>query len=357
MRVQWLACLALGGCAPPATRHVTTTPVRNHPSATWPWPGSTSEALTLGTSRWSCTADDGTTLELLRFDFSVNPRLRLELYDQDQDDAKPFDNETDYYPRGVGHVVRHLLEQKKGRVVAAWNGPFFGYDKKRNPPHGFAKHVGPVFLDGAMHYNVGRPRWCFGVRNGKFAVVHCSELLTKDTPFDFGAAGLQCLIKEGLPLKLQPPPSPYDPPLVQPVPCAADEAGHIPRVDHIRTSRASIAWSKDSRQLYVLVVNEPDNETESWLALKRGKPLGGGFTLNDLQRFWLAFSKAHPIWGAINSDGGAVTQLTYLRHDAKYEMLPARIASPNVRRVFGPEFAGAPAGGSLMTFYVRETTP
>jgi hypothetical protein len=283
--------------------------------------------------------------------------MRLELYDQDQDDAKPFDNEADYFSRGVGHVVKHLRDRGKGRVLAALNGPFFGYDKKRNPPHGFAKHVGPVFLQGTMRYNVGRPRWCFGVKDGKFGIVHSSELKANDARFDFGAAGLQCLIREGKPLRLQPAPAVGAEPLKQPVPCAPDEAGHIPRVDHIRTSRASMGWLRDSRKLYLLVVNEPDNETESWLALKRGEPLGAGFTLDDLQRFWLSFSKSEPIWGAINSDGGAVTQLTYLRKDAKYEMLPARIASRNTRLVFGPDFSGAPAGGSLLTFYVSEGEP
>ncbi len=349
----WISLpIAMMGCTKPPKIHPPQ--VVPHAAATWPWPGAKPDPLAKGMTRWFHMAADGSTLELFRFDFAVNPRLRFELYDQDQDDGKPFDNEADYFTRGVGQVTKHLNEQGKGRVLAAWNGPFFGYDKKHNPPHGFGKHVGPVFIGGTMHYNVGRPRWCFGVKGGKFEIIHSEALKRNDTRFDFGASGLQCLIKNGKTMKIQPAPTPGDPAVKQPVPCGLDEAGHIPRVDHIRTSRTSMAWSQDSRQLYLLVVNEPDSESASWLALKRGEPLGAGFTLDDLQRFWLSFSKTSPIWGAINSDGGAVTTLTFLRPDKKYELLPPRIAFANKRLTFGPDFANAPNGGSLMTFYVRE---
>lgn len=361
MRRAWIA-LALGvcGCAhpPAAPKHRPPLVATPNPGAVWPWPRVEPEELGRGVTRWFTEGADGSTLELFRFDFAGNPRLRFELYDQDEDDAVPFDNRADYYPRGIGAITKHLIEKKTGRILAAWNGPFFGYDRRQNPPHGLAHHVGPVFLDGHMRFNVGRPRWCFGVKNGKFVVLHSEDLKPGDTRLDFGAAGLQCLMKDGMAMKLQPARSPDDPPLRQPVPCGPNEAGCIPNADFMRTSRMSLAWTKDSGQLYLLAVNEPDTELASKLAVRRFEAFGAGFTLDDVQRFWLSFNRTIPIWGAVNSDGGSVAQLAYLRGtDEKYEVMPARIAAANWRLSFAPDFEGAPGGGTLMTFYVREKPP
>jgi len=325
--------------------------------AGWPWPKAEKTSLRRGVDHWLATASDGTTVELIEFDFALNARLRLEMYDRDEDDSEPFNNLADYATRGVGTVVKHLNDKGRGPVVAAWNGLFFAYDfKNGGGPRGLARHVGPVVLRGKAFHNVGNPRWTFGVkeRTGRphFAVLHQPAKAELSKEFDFASAGAQCLRLNGKSLRLQPFPRAGEAPIRQPVPSSPSEAGHIPLIDHMRTSRTSLGWSNDSSKLYLLVVNEPDHELASKLALKRGQAAEGGWTLDDLQRFWTAFGAPN----AVNLDGGAVTQLTYLRPDARYELLPPRLVAPNQRMVFEPDFENAPGGGTLMTFYVREVT-
>jgi hypothetical protein len=327
------------------------------PSQTaWPWPRAKQLNPHLGVHRWrDASSPDGTTLELIEFNFDENPGLRLELYDQDMDDEKPFDNLADYYPMGIGHATKHLNETRQGVVVTAWNGLFFGYDHRSGGLHAKARHVGPVVLDGKAHYNVGNPRWTFGVRhsgeNREYKVFLQPDKPTLEREYDYAAAGAQYLVREGAAMRLRRPPRPIDPPLRQPVPCEPGEAGHIPSVDFLKTARTSMAWSKDSKRLYLLIVREPDNELESKLALRYGKPAKGGWSLADLQRFWLRFGA----WGAVNVDGGVVTQMTCLRNDGKYDLLPpGLVAPPNTEMVFDPSFQGAPEGGTLMYFYVRD---
>jgi hypothetical protein len=318
--------------------------------AVWPWPQAVVTHPHKGVARWSdASAQDGTVVELIRFDFRANPQLRFELYDQDEDDAVPFDNHADYYPRGVGQIVKHLNE-KRGEVVAAWNGPFFGYDRRPGPPQGLAVHVSPVVLAGQARYNVGSVRWAFGVKGKEFTTIHQPDMKEMQGAFDYGAGGLQCLVRDGKPLQLQPFPTVGDKPLLQPVPSTPDDAGHIPYVDHMRTSRTSMGWSKDSRYLYLLVVDAPGTETGSRLAVKYGGPVGAGWTLTDLQRFWLKLG----VWGAVNNDGGSVTQFALKLPDGRYELMPPQIAAPRKRLYLGGDFAGAPAGGTLMTWYVAE---
>jgi hypothetical protein len=133
------------------------------------------------------------------------------------------------------------------------------------------------------------------------------------------------------------------------VPSSPSEAGHIPLVDHMRTSRTSLAWSADSRKLWLIVVNEPDHELGSKFAVKRGEENRGGWMVSDLQRFWIAFGAPN----AINSDGGAVTQLAFRSND-QYDLLPPRLTSANRRLIVRPEFEDAPRGGTLLTFFVWE---
>lgn len=359
MRGGWLV---LGGCLASCSSRVAPKPTVRldapAPSAVWPWLKAEKTNLRQGVTRWfDKSPDDGTTLELIEFDFAQNPKLRFEIYDQDEDDATPFDNRADYYPNGVGQVTKHLNGIGRGPVIAAWNGLFFAYDRSQGGPNGIARHIGPNILDGKLRYNVGVHRWTFGVKikagKPRFKAIHRPDKRTMAQEFDFAAVGAQLLVREGKPLRLQPYPNPGDPPLPQPVPSTPEVAGHIPLVDHMRTSRTSMGWSKDSTKLWLLVVNEPDHELGSKLAVKYGRPDTGGWMLADLQRFWFAFGA----WGAVNSDGGVVTQLVFLRSDGKYEMLPPRISSPNERLVFGPNFKDAPEGGTLMTFYVREKPP
>jgi len=331
-------------------------PVKPAPAAeaTWPWPKVAMSHPYKGVTRWLDDAtEDGTSLELFRFDFKENPKLRFELYDQDEDDALPFDNYADYYNQGVGQVVKHLTDNHRGKILAAWNGLFFAYDRgPGSPPNGYARHIGPVILRGKGYHNVGQFRWSFGVKmvdgHPQFRVALTPTLDQMTTLFDYASIGAQCLIREGKTLKLPA----FDPSGAPRSATQMDEVGSIPYVDYIQTSRTSMGWSQDNRYLYLLVVNEPDSETASKIAAKRGEASRGGWTIEDLQRFWVKLG----VWGAVNSDGGSVNQHAWLRDDGQYELLPPRIAAPNRRLLFGPDFKDAPAGGTLLTFYVTDSS-
>jgi hypothetical protein len=110
-----------------------------------------------------------------------------------------------------------------------------------------------------------------------------------------------------------------------------------------------MGWSRDSRRLSLLVVKEPDSAPPGFRAVGLGHSAVGGWSLADLQRFWLA----RQAWGAVNVDGGPATQMTYLRTDGRYEMIPSRWGVAGQRLTFPPDFPGAPEGGTLMYFYVR----
>ena len=175
------------------------------PSATTPHPGVT---------HWlDQSSPNGTACELFDFDFAANPHLRLELYDQDEDDDAPFDNNTRYWALGVGQATAHLNHSKRehGPVLAAWNGLFF--DTGLIGPGALGHHVAPVVLDGKVRENVGLVRWAFGVKydaQGRptFQVLHEPDRATLGQAFSYAAEGAQCLIREGKPLKLQPYPQP-----------------------------------------------------------------------------------------------------------------------------------------------------
>lgn len=318
------------------------------PLCTWPWPNAKPETLHTGMTHWQATSADGTRLELLKFDFAANPRLRLELFDQDEDDEKPFDNRAHFWQRGVGQMTHQLNGEGKGSVIAAWNGLFFGFD--RNDASGIAEHVAPVVLNGKAYYNSGSHRWTFGVKYSHdrpiFKTLHLPDKQTLTNEFDWAAGGAQCLIYNGKPLRLEPFPRSLDALKIGPVLSTPQEVGHIPTVDHMRTSRVSLGWSRDSRTLYLLFVKEPGNETASALAFRHGEIGMGGWTLYDLQRFWISIG----VWSAVNSDGGNVAQLAYLRADAHYQLI-----TQDKRKIVTPAFEDAPHGGALMYFYVRET--
>ena len=174
--------------------------------------------------------------------------------------------------------------------------------------------------------------------------------------FTFAAGGAQCLIKDGKPQKLHPWPNLDDPAPHQPVPCAPDEAGYIPNVDWIQTTRATVGWSRDNKHFYLLFVKQTGTEGGAVMASHGHGPPTGGWTVSDEQRFWLAKG----VWGAINSDGGDVGQLTYLLPDGNYLLMPPRGGGHYRQRlIFPPDFPNAPPGGTLLYFFVRdtETTP
>lgn len=347
LAVLWVCC-SCGEQAPVPTPSTALKEPPPSPSATWPWPQAEKTEPHPGMTRWhDVSAEDGTKLDLLRFDFKENSHLRFGLYDQDEDDAKPFDNTADYFPRGVGVVARDLNAGGEGKVVAAWNGLFFAYDRgPGSPPNGFAKHIGPVVLRGKVYHNVGQHRWTFGVKldDGRpvFKALYKPSRQNLAGEFDFAADGAQCLIREGKPLRL--------PPLSQEGEETPNDVGRILYVDFMKTSRVSIGWSRDNRYLYLLVVEEPDNETGSKIALKHGGVSTGGWALADLQRFWVKFG----VWGAVNSDGGSVAQLLTLREDGKYELMPPAILPSRERMVLDSDLTNAPAGGSLLTFYISD---
>jgi hypothetical protein len=319
--------------------------------AVWPWPQTKQDRPYRGLTHYLAKSPEGTTADLFDFDFDANPHLRLEIYDQDEDDTTPWDNSVRYWPNGVGQVTRHLNASGRGPVVAAWNGLFF--DLNGQGSDGIAHHLTPVVLNGKLYFpDLDTYRWTFGVQYAQgrphFKTLHMPAAGVLTQEFDYAAGAAQCLIREGAPLKLEPFPKPGEP-----IPpshgSTPEEVGYIRYVDHIKTSRASLGWSKDNRHLYLLFVKAPTTETESALALKHDTPIAGGWTVADLQRFW----QARKVWGAINSDGGGPAQLTYRQPDGNYLLLPPRWAAANTRDTLPPTFPNAPAGGALMYFYVR----
>ncbi len=324
---------------------------------TWPWPKAKSETTHQGVTHWLGTQKDGTTCDLVRFDFAVNPRLQFELYSQDQDDEKPWDNVVEWWPMGVGQAIQHLSSKERGPVVAAWNGPFFGYYHKKKPGRAF--HLAPVVIDKKVHHNTTNHRWTIGWNNApngpQLQTVHLAKRPQLET-FDFASGTVQTIIKDGKPLKVQAFPLPGEAFRKQPVPSTPDEAGHIPYFDHAKFSRASLAWSKNGKQLWMILVREPKGQDEGGSIddLVNGKAQSGGWSVPDVQRFWLALQKQGLIWNAVNSDAGDVGQLAYQLPDGNFNLIPPRNASPFERKVFSPTFQNAPEGGALMYFLVRE---
>jgi hypothetical protein len=77
----------------------------------------------------------------------------------------------------------------------------------------------------------------------------------------------------------------------------------------------------DKRQPATLrpFVKEPDNESGSMWALQKGWPHRGGWTVPDVQRFWLSLQKSVPLWEAINSDAGKRAPVLIFETDGKYD--------------------------------------
>jgi hypothetical protein len=124
----------------------------------------------------------------------------------------------------------------------------------------------------------------------------------------------------------------------------------------MKSSRASIGWSRDNTHLYLLFVKEPDTESGSILALLRetspeSVAAKGGWMVSDLQNFW----KARKVWGAINSDAGGVGQLLYAQRDGSYEFVPPQQGTSEMRMTLKDDLGKAPGGGAIMYFYVRDS--
>ncbi len=329
----------VAACSAPKTPNIpeigsTTFPAQA--SAQWPWEKSSYETVASGVERWYLKDLTGTALELLCFDLSKG--LVLKLIDQDALDDKPFDNSTNYYSQSAAHIMRQL-QQDGCDPVAVWNGSFFGYDRRPGVPQDTAVHVGPMVIGNKAYYNLPLVRWTFGFKSSpdglKLNVTQTpfSELGEK---FDFACNGVECLILEGKPL-----------PLIGGKTPTKEQAGSIQGVDQMRTSRTSVGWSKDSRYLYLLVVSEPDTETESKLASRHGGEDTGGWTVADLQRFWTSYKANF----AVNLDGGVVTQLV-LNRNGRMEMVPPKLTVNSQRITLNDDISDAPQGGSIMYFAI-----
>ncbi len=334
----------------------------SRPSAlsTWPWKNASKTTLRNGVSSWTKTAPDGTLLQLTQFDFAVNRGLKFAIFDQDEDGEKPWSNHVAYWPRGVAQMTRQLNNEKRGAVFACWNGLFSGYRDGVANPKGHAFHLSPVVIDGHVHSTNLHFRWTFGVEYSKsgaptFKAVHLPSQKELQT-FSWAAGSAQCLVLDGKPLHLQPFPRKGDALIKQPVASTPADVGHIPVFDHMKTCRASVAWSKDSKKLWVLWVKEPDSKIGSATAMRHGLPAVGGWTVPDLQRFWLSM-KPQGVYNAVNSDAGDVLQATLLRADGNYDLIPPGWSTrAYLKKTFAPDFKNAPQGGALMYFYVRDTS-
>ncbi len=326
------------------------------PEANWPFPNAKFNIPRLGVKHyWTVSSTDGTAIELFDYDFSENPQLHLQIYDQDEDDETPLDNSVHYWNMGVLQAINHLHQAKKGTVIAAWNGLFFDLNGQGSSAIG--SHLTPVVINGELRYpQLPTYRWTFGVKyptDGypQFSVKFMPSATELTRSFDYCSGAAQCVIKDGKPLKLEPYPASGQN-IPKPHGATPAEAGYIPMVDHMKVSRTSLGWSKDNRHLYMLFVKAPGTETESALSLRHGEPYSGGWTLADVQRFWI--SKG--VWCAINSDGGGPAQLAYLRKDGSYTVIPPRWSANNTRLTMKPDATNAPRGGSLMYFYVRDAS-
>ena len=347
------------GALPPSAPMQNNDVTQPAPLATWPLPAAKKEETYRGVSHW-LAQKDGTSVDVFRFSWKQNSRLRWEILDGDADDEKPWDNRVRYWNRGVAQATKLLNDRKDGPVLAAWNGLFFGYASPDiTSPQSEAFHVSPVVIDGTVRANTANHRWAFGVKyqkdGPKWAIAHKPSRAWLEENIQWGGGSAQCLLLDGKPMKLQPFPLPGATPMPQPVASTPQEAGHIPVFDHMKTCRASLAWEKDGKTLWLVFVKESDSETESALAFKYRRALQGGWTSADVQRFWLALQKQTGALTAINSDAGDVAQLAYLQPDKNYTLVPPRWSGAGFdRKTFTKDFKNAPRGGALMFFAVRE---
>lgn len=317
-----------------------------------PWSGA--RFTRKGVKHWYATDKDGTTVDFFEFDSLANPNLRFGIYDQDEDDATPGDNRVLFWDKDGAKATVQLNNQLPGQVLVLSNGAFFGYDKKTEVSDAF--HLSPVVLRGKALYTKFNHRWTFGVKyvDGKpqWNVFFKPNQAQLEKSFDFAAGSVQCLVKDGKPLPVEPFPAPGQPFKQQPVPSTPLEAGHIPGFDHMLSCRISLAWSRDGRYLYWLAIKEQDDEGSSIMAVNERRYQPGGWTVADVQRFWL--SKG--VWAAINSDAGDAMQMTFARPGGGYTYLPPEFVARNtMRQNLDDQLKGAPQqGGALMYYYVYE---
>ena len=308
---------------------------------------------------------DGTTLDLLRFDWRENPRLRLSLWDADlessPDRAHPR-NRFAYWGNGFASQAARM--NARGELVACWNAGFFGLLNHRPRAADRAFHLSPIVSGGRAFYPGKTHRWTWGAKMGAngptFKLEHEPPFATLARDFDCATGTLQALIRDGHPLALRPYPWFGQAPQKPPIPSTPSEAGHIPVLDWMHTSRVGAGWDGRGR-LWVLVVKEPDGEAPSRELVRRRERGRGGWTLADAQHFWLALG----VPNAVGFDGGDVAQAAWRHSDGSFEVLTPRIALPTKQsatlRLQSDAHFQTPAvralhGSALSYFWVTEAS-
>ncbi len=338
--------------------------------AKWPLNGASTASAPRGVAHLTTRDTDGTDIDLLEFDFKANPKLKLELFDQDSDDAKPFDNSARYWGRNAAYILTH--ESKTGGpLIAVCNGGPFSFDRSKTLDD--AQHVAPLVVAGKPHFQNASTNesqlWTFGVHsNGNNPPQF--EVLLRPSPaplqFDYATGGVQCLIKDGMALHLD------DPPATKRwgnfVPPSAADVGSLGRSDWTKTSRISLAWNREGSKLWMLSVRDPEAESASRVALSlRFKeladastpPITGGWSVLDVQNFW----KSQGAYGAVLLSSGDFAQLASQGANDQVDFVPSQVATRfwktaagRTRLFCAPTLKGAPTGGSALFYWtVRET--
>ncbi len=334
-------------------------------NTSWPWPGAKRETLRAGVIHWASQSSDGTTLDLLEFDFRANPRLKFGLWDSDlnnsPDKTKPL-NRFPYWRNGLASQAAAM--NKRGDLIACWNGGFFGLLNAKPREADRAFHLSPVVTDGRALYNGVNHRWTWGAKNRagmpQFGLQHQPKFAGLRRDFDAATGTLQALMIGGKPLELRPYPWFGELPQKPPIASTPREAGHIPTLDWMHTSRESAAWN-DNGKLWILIVKEPDGETDSRALFNRRERGRGGWTLADTQRFWLSMRDKMGAQSAVGLDGGDVAAAAWRKPNDNFEVLAPRIAVPEnqsatKRLTCDAKFTEARdlRGGALTYFWVRE---
>ena len=162
--------------------------------ARWPWRETSFDRPHSGVAHWfDRSSPDGTQVDLFDFDFAANPHLRFGLYDQDEDDARPFDDKAHPWAMSVAQAAKHLNATGRGEILAACNGLFYDYDE--TGPDATASHVTPIVLNGTPRYTqVENHRWTFGVKYDQqgrptFQAIHLPNKAVLAREFTFAAGG------------------------------------------------------------------------------------------------------------------------------------------------------------------------